>query len=99
MTHITSNEEFELEVIQAVEPVMVDFWATWCGPCKMVDQELPKLTGIKIVKVDVDDLQDIGSRFNVRAIPTAIFFKHGEEVRREIGARKAVEYQNIIDTL
>ena len=78
-----SPGEFEDEVVASEKPVLVDFWAEWCGPCKMLSPVLDEIAGelgetVKIAKVNVDDNQELAARFGVRAIPTLLFFKDGE---------------------
>ena len=89
---ITGNN-FETEVLQSPVPVLVDFWATWCGPCRMVspivDQIAVETAGsAKVCKVDVDDdaNQELVSRFNIRSIPTLLFFKNGKLTDTLVGA-------------
>lgn len=80
--HLT-NENFK-ELIK--EKVLVDFYATWCGPCKMIAPELEKATGnIKVIKVDVDNFEELAREYGVMSIPTLILFEEGKEVKRTIG--------------
>jgi thioredoxin 1 len=85
------NANFQTEVLDATETVVVDFWAEWCGPCKMIGPSLEELSvdfagKVKIVKVDIDENPEIAAKFGVRSIPTLAIFKGGEVVDLKTGA-------------
>jgi thioredoxin 1 len=91
--HVTAvtTDNFDSEVINADLPVLVDFWAEWCGPCRMIAPVLEQIAAenagkLKVVKLNVDDNQEIAQRFAVRGIPTLIMFKNGEAAGTQMGA-------------
>lgn len=85
-----TKENFQSEVIESKEPVLVDFWAAWCGPCQMlspiVDEVAEEVTGVKVCKVNVDEEMDIARQFRILSIPTLLLFRDGKEAKRSMGA-------------
>ena len=86
-----SDANFEAEVLKATSPVVVDFWAEWCGPCKMIAPALEEIAGslgskVKIVKLNVDENPKTAAKFGIMSIPTLMVFKDGKEASRQVGA-------------
>ena len=88
-TNVT-DATFETEVLQSEEPVLVDFWAEWCGPCHAVEPVLQRIAeerNLKLVKVNIDENQDLSIRYGVQSIPNMILFENGEPKASAIGAQ------------
>ena len=90
-TVAVTDQTFEQDVLKAAGPVLVDFWAEWCGPCKQIAPVLEELSGtlgskVKIVKLNVDENPQTASKYGVMSIPTLMLFKNGEMASRQVGA-------------
>jgi len=101
---ITSEEDFQLKVMQSTVPVAIDFWAEWCGPCKMVDPVLTQLSleykdKVLFVKVNIDDLPDIATKYGIQSIPTLVIVQVGTEKNRIVGAHPKAHYVQELNKL
>jgi len=102
---ITIDEaNFDNEVVKSQQPVLVDFWAEWCGPCKMIAPILDEIAkekagSVKVGKVNVDDNQSLSARYNVRAIPTLLFFKNGQLRDQVTGMTSKKDLLNRLESL
>jgi|TARA_B110000977_G_scaffold60270_1_gene81859 thioredoxin 1 len=100
----TTDSSFESDVLQSDIPALVDFWAAWCGPCKMIAPLLDELSTeyagrVKICKVDVDTSPETASKFNVRGIPTLLVFKNGTVEATKVGALSKAQLVEFVDSI
>jgi thioredoxin 1 len=100
ITEVT-DANFQAEVLESTEPVLVDFWAPWCGPCRVIAPELEQLdeerSDLRVVKLNVDDNQETAARYGVMSIPTLILFRHGEVAHQIVGLRKKRQLEQEIE--
>lgn len=102
LLHISSMSEFEQQVLRSDQPVLVDFYASWCGPCKALAPTIESLAGeyagkARVVKIDADANRELGQVGRVDAYPTVVLYNKGKEVQRWVGARGASTYRAALD--
>ena len=98
-----SDATFDAEVLKSASPVVVDFWAEWCGPCRMIAPALEEIAGamgdkVKIVKLNVDENPETAQKYGIMSIPTLLMFKNGEIAKRQVGAQPKQKLEQWITT-
>ena len=100
--HVNTIAEYKKEILDSKVPVIIDFWATWCMPCKMFSPVFEKVSAeykgkVKFVKIDVDEASDVAMKFSIMSIPTVVLFNGGKEVERQTGALSLTQLKDFIN--
>jgi len=103
VNEIKNSQQFEQEVLNSANPVFVDFWAEWCGPCRSVSPVVEELSSeygdkVNFVKINVDENGELAQKYNVFSIPTLAIFKNGEIVSQKVGAATKESFKTMIDS-
>lgn len=99
-----TDQNFETEVLKSTDPVLVDFWAEWCPPCRMLTPTIEKLANdyagkVKVGKVDTDSNRDVSIKYGIMSIPTVILFRNGEVTKKFVGLRNEKEFREALDSM
>lgn len=102
ISKVSDTKSWQTDVVESSKPVFVDFWAEWCGPCRMVSPVVEELASeyegkVNFVKVNVDEANELASKYNVFSIPTLAIFNKGQMIAQQVGAASKESYKNMIE--
>jgi len=102
LDHVSNAKDWQIKVVDSTKPVFVDFWAEWCGPCRMVGPVVEELAKdydgkVKFVKVNVDEANELAAKYNIFSIPTLMLLNKGQVVAQQVGAASKESYKNMIE--
>ena len=102
LDHVSNAKDWQIKVVDSTKPVFVDFWAEWCGPCRMVGPVVEELAKdyegkVEFVKVNVDEANELAAKYNIFSIPTLILLNKGQVIAQQVGAASKESYKNMIE--
>lgn len=102
LDHVSNAKDWQIKVVDSAKPVFVDFWAEWCGPCRMVGPVVEELAKdyegkVEFVKVNVDEANELAAKYNIFSIPTLILLNKGQVIAQQVGAASKESYKNMIE--